>query len=157
MKISIIIPTLKSNLDYLKMCVESIKKYSTENHEIIVAVNNVKPNEIPEEMKEIKGIKLLSLERQGQGSAVNLGVAGAINEYVLISDDDVVFSPNWEELTEKAKEVEFLSGNFTESGAKGGVAAPFVTNDCGDTPETFNWEKWEKDSIEMREEKMENG
>lgn len=152
MKISIIIPTLKDNLPYLKMTIESIKKYAKEDHEIIVVTNNGPAWDVP-----IEGIKVIHNEAQGQGGAVNLGVKNATNEYIYISDDDVVFPPNWEELTEKVKEVEFLSGNFMESGKKGGVAAPFITNDCGDTPDTFDYEKWEKDSIEMKEDKFENG
>ena len=35
---SIIIPTL-NNIDYLKLCISSIKKNSKYNHEIIVHVN----------------------------------------------------------------------------------------------------------------------
>lgn len=157
MKISIIIPTLKENVDYLKMTVASVLKYSKENHEIIVVINNIKPENVPQEIKDIKGIKLIDIEQQGQGIAVNIGVKNATNEYVLISDDDVVFSPNWEELTEKVKEVGFLSGNFMENESKGGAAAPFVRNNCGITPLDFDWMKWEKDSLEMREEKMERG
>jgi len=152
MKISIIIPTLKDNLPYLKMTVESIKKYAKEDHEIIVVTNNGPAWDVP-----IEGIKVIHNEAQGQGGAVNLGVKNATNEYIFISDDDVVFSPNWEELTEKVKEVEFLSGNFMENESKGGAAAPFVRNDCGNDTETFDWEKWEKDSMEMKEDKLEDG
>jgi len=148
MKITIVIPTMKNNLPYLKCCVESIKKYSTENHEIIV-VNNPDDYEIP-----IKGITQIYSSVQGQGRAVNLGAEAAKNEYVLISDDDVVFPPNWEEMIKKAKEVDFFSGNFVESGKKGGVAAPFIIKDFGDNPENFNWEKWEKFK---GEDKWENG
>ena len=36
---SIIIPTL-NNLDYLKLCINSLKKNSSLNHEIIIHVNN---------------------------------------------------------------------------------------------------------------------
>ena len=38
MLFSIIIPTL-NNLDYLKLCIKSLKKNSSFNHEIIVHVN----------------------------------------------------------------------------------------------------------------------
>ena len=36
---SIIIPTL-NNLNYLKLCINSLKKNSSLNHEIIIHVNN---------------------------------------------------------------------------------------------------------------------
>ena len=35
---SVIIPTL-NNLDYLKLCIDSLKKNSSFNHEIIIHVN----------------------------------------------------------------------------------------------------------------------
>lgn len=156
-KISIIIPTLKDNVEYLKTTIGSIKKYSTLQHEIIVVINDIKINEVPKEILDIQDIKLISMEEKGQCIAVNGGVNVASSEYILVSDDDVVFSPNWEDLTEKIKEVDFLSGNFMENEKKGGAAAPFIRNDCGNLPEEFNWKKWEKDSVEMREEKWENG
>lgn len=143
MKVSIIIPTMQANLPYLKACVESIKKYSTEDHEIIVISNPDPYYEIP-----IEGIKRFHNVEQGQCRAVNLGVKEASNEYILISDDDVVFPRNWEDMIEKAKEVEFFSGNFVESGSKGGVAMPFITKDFGNTPDDFNWEEWEKNEGE---------
>lgn len=102
---------MRDNISYLKCCVDSIKKYLKEDHEIIVISNPDPYYEIP-----IKGIKRLHSSKQGQCVSVNMGVREAKNDYVLISDDDVVFSPNWEELLEKAKETEFLSGNFVESG-----------------------------------------
>ena len=145
---TIIIPTMKDNLVYLKACVESIKKYSTQEHEIIV-ISNPEYYDIP-----IEGIKRLHTDRQGQCGAVNLGVKEATQEYILISDDDVIFPPNWEDMIEKAKEVEFMSGVFVENGSKGGVAAPFITKDYGNTPEDFNWEEWGK---VQGEDKWENG
>ena len=152
MRLSIIIPTLRENFEYLKTTIDSIKKYAKEDHEIIVATNNGPAWEVP-----IEGIKVVHNEAQGQCGAVNKAVKEATCEYIYISDDDVVFPPNFEELTEKAKEVDFLSGNFMENGSKGGAAAPFILNDCGKTPQEFNWEEWEKKSIEMAEPVLQNG
>ena len=152
MKISIIIPTFSEvSQDYVKMTVESIKKYSTEEHEIIVVSNPDPFYEIP-----IDGIKRLHSPSQGQCAAVNLGVREATNEYVLISDDDVVFPPNWEELIEKAKEVDFLSGVFMERG-QGVPCDPYVIYNPGDTPATFRWEEFEQKAIELAEPRWENG
>jgi len=149
--LSIIIPTMKDNIPYLKACVESIKKYATnDNYEIIVVSN---PDPIYD--IDIDGIRRLHSPEQGQCRAVNLGVREAKGEYILISDDDVIFPKNWEDLVEKAKEVEFLSGNFVESGVKGGVAAPFITKDFGNTPDEFKWEEWENN--DLAEDKWEDG
>lgn len=140
MKISIIIPTLEKNLRYLSACVESIKKYSSEDHEIIVVTN---PD--PYYDFQVEGITRLHSPVQGQCAAVNLGVKSANTEYILVSDDDVIFPPCWEKLLDKAKRIDFLSGHFVENGTKGGVAAPFVTKDFGNTPDEFKWKEWEED------------
>jgi len=152
MQTTIVIPTLKDNIEYLKTTIKSIKKYAKEDHEIIVVTNNGPAFYIP-----IQGIKVYHTETQGQGGAVNLGIKAASNEYIYVSDDDVVFPPNFEELTEKAKEVDFLSGNFMENESKGGAAAPFIKHDCGNTYKDFNWEEFEKSSMEMKEDVWENG
>jgi len=152
MRLSIIIPTLRENENYLKLTIESIRKYAKEDNEIIVATNNGPAWDVP-----IEGIKVVHREEQGQCGAVNLGVKNATNEYIYISDDDVVFAPNWEELTEKAKEVEFLSGNFMENATKGGAAAPFVVNNCGTDTNNFDWAKWDNDSLTMKEDRWQNG
>ena len=154
MRISIIIPSIEKNLPYLKACVDSIKKYSTEEHEIIVVTNPDPYYDLP-----IDGITRIHSSSQGQCAAVNIGVKAANTEYILISDDDVIFPPHWERLIEKAQEVDFLSGHFVESGKKGGVAAPFTTRDFGNDPDTFNREGWEWESEgEMwNEDKFEKG
>jgi len=150
-KISIIIPVLINSevkpdeWGCLKLAVESIKKHSTLPHEILVVTNNGMPKKPP-----IKGITWFHTEGQGQCFAVNVGVRRSKNDYVMIIDDDMIFPPNWEELIEKAKDVEFLSGNLMEK------AGSFLNNDCGRV-EDFNKFKFEEDAIKLKEDKMENG
>ena len=157
MKISIIIPVLinspNTKLDewlWLKKCIHSLKKNSTEDHEIIVVTNNGDFKFCP-----IDGIKQIHLEEQGQCIAVNLGVKKALNEYVMIIDEDMIFPTNWEELTEKAKEYEFVSGNLMERGEIG-AAHPFKVNHCGGILD-FNEQKFEADALTLKEDKWENG
>lgn len=153
MRISILIPTLRENIEYLKMTVDSIRKYSHEPHEIIVCTNDGNPWDVG-----IEGVRTVHNIPQGQCGAVNLGVKNATNDFILVSDDDVVFPPNWEELTEKTKEVDFLSGNFMEGRCKGvGSCYPWTIYNAGDNPQNFNWEEWEKKSIELAEQRWENG
>lgn len=151
MKISIIIPVLVNsptkpdNWLWLNKCVHSIKKNSKEDHEIIVVTNNgVKVD------CSIEGIRQIHTEGQGQCVAVNMGVREASNEYVMIIDEDMVFPTNWEELIEKAKEVEFCSGNLMEK------SGSFLNNDCGRL-EDFNEEKFEQDTLRLKEDRWENG
>lgn len=153
MNVSIIIPSLRDNAVWLKACVDSIKKYSKENHEIIIATNNGEPWDVG-----IEGVRVCHNIPQGQCGAVNKAVKEATNEYILISDDDVIFPPNWEELTEKAKEVEFLSGTFMEGKCKGGGSCePFAIHDFGDHPDNFRWEEWERDHNILAEQKWQSG
>jgi glycosyltransferase involved in cell wall biosynthesis len=153
MKVSIIVPVLVNSLEtkpdnwlWLKKCLHSIKKNSKENHEIIVVTNNGNPIQVP-----LEGIKVIHNQPQGQCQAVNLGIAAAENEYVMIIDEDMVFPINWEEITEKAKEYPFISGTLMERGGS------FLVNSCGDSPLNFDEQKFEQDSLTMAEPKWENG
>jgi len=92
---SIIIPTW-NNIEYLKICIESIRKNSTLKHQIIVHVN------------EGKDETLSWLETQHDidytFSKENIGVCFALNacrsfvdtEYILYSNDDMYFCPMWD-------------------------------------------------------------
>jgi GT2 family glycosyltransferase len=92
---SIIIPTW-NNIEYLKICIESIRKNSTLKHQIIVHVN------------EGKDETLSWLESQPDidytFSKENIGVCFALNacrsfvdtDYILYSNDDMYFCPLWD-------------------------------------------------------------
>lgn len=156
MKISIICPVLinattkPDDWSWLKRCVHSIKKNSTEEHEIIVATNNGTAKEVP-----IDGIKVIHTEKQGQCIAVNMAVKEAKYDYILIIDEDMIFPTNWEELIDKAKETDFTSAVLMERGDKGS-AHSFIVNDCGGIQD-FDELKFEMDSLRLREERWENG
>ena len=150
-KVSIICPVLinattkADNWSYLEKCVHSFKKNSKEIHEFIVVSNNGPFVQCP-----IEGIKQIHTERQGQCGAVNLGVKEAQNEYVMIIDEDFIFPLNWEELTEKAKEYDFVSGNLMERGGS------FAICDCGSLL-SFDEIKFESESLRMAKQEWENG
>lgn len=152
MKISIIVPVLinspetkPDNWLWLKKCIHSIKKNQKENHEIIVVTNKGNPVSVP-----LEGVKVIHNQPQGQCQAVNLGVAHAENEYVMVIDEDFIFPTNWEELTEKAKEYPFVSGTLMERGGS------FVVNPCGDIM-SFDEQKFEQDALILRKDEWENG
>ena len=95
MKFSILIPTL-NNINYLKICINSIKKNSKYNHEILVHSNNsidetssfLKDNNI----KEIKSDK-----NYGLCTALNQLAEQAKNDFLLFLHDDMYICPDWEE------------------------------------------------------------
>ena len=69
MQISILIPTI-NNLDYLKICINSIKKNSKFNHEILVHSNNSNDG-TSEFLKSQKIKEIKSLENNGLCTALN--------------------------------------------------------------------------------------
>ena len=94
MEFSILIPTL-NNIEYLKICIDSIKKNSNFNHEILVHSNNstdktssyLKQNSI----KEIK-----STNNYGLCTALNELAKEAKNDYLLFLHDDMYICPKWD-------------------------------------------------------------
>ena len=149
--ISIICPVLinastkAENWVYLEKCVHSFKKNSKENHEFIVVSNNGDFVQCP-----IEGVKQIHVQKQGQCGAVNIGVKEAQNEYVMIIDEDFVFPTNWEELIEKAKEYDFVSGNLMERDGS------FCVNNCGSLLD-FDEQKFEQDALMLKKDEWENG
>lgn len=91
---SILIPSW-NNLDYLKCCIASIRKNSRYAHELIVHVNEGKDGTL-EWVKE-QGISFThSEENSGVCYGFNSPAALATSEYLLLSDDDYYFAPDWD-------------------------------------------------------------
>ncbi len=104
---SIAIPTF-NNLNYLKICIDSLKKNSKINHEIIVHVNEDKDN--TREYLDDLGIKYsYSNINVGLCTAINNAVKLAKFNFIIYSHDDVYFCPNWD--TELNKEISKLKDN----------------------------------------------
>ncbi len=91
---SIIIPTL-NNFDYLKLCIESLKKNSTFNHQIIVHIN-VGTDKTKNFLDQNNIEYSLSNENIGLCKAVNVASKYAKHEYILYSHDDFYFCPGWD-------------------------------------------------------------
>lgn len=91
---SIIIPTF-NNINYLKICIESIKKNSKHKHEIIVHVNEgsdgtkkyLEDNEINYTWTNIN---------VGLCKGVNLAAQKSNMNYIVYSHDDFYFCPSWD-------------------------------------------------------------
>ena len=136
---SIIIPTF-NNLDYLKLCLMSIKKNSSFDHEIIIHVN---------EGKDGTKAFLKSTKHQLTFSEINAGVCVAFNKaakkatkkYIVLAHDDMYFCPNWDkvflsELNKLPKNSDFfLSGTMVQP------FESYINLNCGDTVNNFNEEK----------------
>ena len=136
---SIIIPTY-NNLEYLKLCLKSIKKNSKFDHEIIIHIN-----EGTDGTKEY----IDNTDLNFSYSQINAGVCVAFNEavkkaskkYIVLAHDDMYFCPSWDTvfLSELKKLPEnsdfFLSGTMVQP------FKSYINLDCGDTIKNFNEEK----------------
>lgn len=114
---SILIPTW-NNLDFLKLCIESIKKNSTYEHEILVHVNQGTDGTL--EWVRQQGIKYTHSEE-------NIGVCYALNglrplmttDYLLFMNDDMYVCPEWdkflyEEIQRIGHKLFFLSATLIQ-------------------------------------------
>ena len=105
MKFSIIIPSCK-NHDYLKLCIESIDKNSTFNHEIIVHINGI--DHITENLLSIKNLKYTKSDVNiGLCSGVNMAVQKSSTNYIVYAHDDMYFLPRWDvALSDEIKKID---------------------------------------------------
>ena len=143
---SILIPTY-NNLEYLKLCVESIKKNSKFDHQIIIHINEG----IDGTLKYVKDNDLdytLSSENIGMPKALNRASTKAKFNYILISHDDFYFCPNWDlvfkdEIDHLNHNLFYLSGvmvNYKKEVDLDNISIPPVF-DAGDSPKNFNENK----------------
>ena len=127
---SILIPTY-NNLEYLKICINSIKKNSNFKHQIIVHVNEGNDKTI-EYIKKNNLDFTFSEKNIGMSSALNTASKLAKFKYILISHDDFYYCPNWD--TEFVNELNLLNHkNFYLSGTMVN-AASFEKNDFLNPP-----------------------
>ena len=133
---SIIIPTF-NNLVYLKVCIDSLKKNSVFNHQIIPHVN-VGDDGTEEYLKSEEIDYTITKYNSGICKGMNLASKKANFDYILYAHDDFYFCPEWD--TTMISEVKkighknfYLSGIMMNNG-------PLKYN-CGDDLNNFNENK----------------
>ena len=115
--ISIVIPTY-NNLDYLKLCLKSLKKNSSFNHEIIIHINEGSDGTL--DFIKNNNYKHTSSDNNiGLCSSINKAAKLVSNRYILYSHDDMYFCPNWDKvLLDEVKSLNhddfYLSGTMIE-------------------------------------------
>ena len=139
MEISIIIPTL-NNLEYLKFCIESIKKNSKYNHEIIPHVNIGNDGTVDYLKKENINYTFTDYNA-GICKGMNLAAYQSTKEYLLYAHDDFYFCPEWDlilknEVDTIGHDDFYLSGIMMNNGQ--------IEFDCGDSVSNFNEKKFLK-------------
>ena len=91
---SILIPSY-NNIEYLKICVNSIKKNSKYNHQIIIHINEGNDGTI-EYVKKSELDYSYSKKNLGMPSALNNASKLAKFEHLIISHDDFYYCPGWD-------------------------------------------------------------
>ncbi|MDC0455983.1 glycosyltransferase [Candidatus Pelagibacter sp.] len=130
---SILIPTY-NNLDYLKTCINSLKKNSKYNHQIILHINEGTDGSL-NYIKENRHEYTYTKENIGMPRALNKASKLAEFDYLVISHDDFYYCPGWD--TEFVNEINNIKhNNFYLSGTM--VGAGQIEFDAGQTIEDFN-------------------
>ena len=136
--ISIIIPTY-NNLDYLKICLNSIKKNSIYSHEIILHINEGVDGTL--KFAEDNNIKFTySKKNNGICIGCNQAVRISTNDLLLYAHDDMYFCPDWDlffskELAKIKLNDFFLSGTMVQP------FESYINLNCGLTYDNFNEKK----------------
>ena len=136
---SIIVPTF-NNLDYLKLCLKSIKNNSLFDHEIIIHINEGIDG--TKKFLENKSYKFTySNKNEGVCVAFNEAVKKATKKYIVLAHDDMYFCPNWDKVfhSELSKLPEnsdfFLSGTMVQP------FESYINLNCGENINNFNEDK----------------
>ena len=137
--ISIVIPTY-NNLDYLKLCLNSIKRNSFKDYEVLLHINDGSDGSLKYAIDN--NIKhTFSKENIGLCSSINTVCKKIVNKYILYSHDDMYFCPNWDiYLLDELKKINdnkfYLSGTMIEPNP-----GAHIRFDCGQTANTFDEKK----------------
>ena len=133
---SILIPSY-NNSDYLKTCINSLRKNSTFGHQIIVHINEGTDGSL-QYVKENNVEYTYSKKNIGMPKALNKASKLANFDYILISHDDFYYCPGWD--SEFVNEIKKINhNNFYLSGTMVGAGQVFF--DAGQSIETFDEKK----------------
>ena len=135
---SIIIPTF-NNIQYLKLCLRSIKKNSKYPHEIIIHVNEGSDGTYSF-LKDQNYIFTYSKKNQGVCFAFNTAVKKASQKFIVLAHDDMYFCPGWDECF-KAQLDKIENNNFFLSGTMVQPFDSYINLDCGKNINEFDEKK----------------
>ena len=128
-----------NNLEYLKLCIESLKKNSSFNNELIIHVNEGTDGSF-DYVKQNKINYTYSKDNIGLCSAVNTAAKKATTKYILYTHDDMYFCPGWDvilknELDKLDDNLFYLSASMIEKNSG------HIKFDCGSDFNDFDEKK----------------
>ena len=136
---SIVIPTY-NNLEYLKLCLQSIKKNSKFDHEIIIHVNEGVDGTL-DYLKTLDHKVTYTKENSGVCVAFNTAVHKSTKDYIVLAHDDMYFCPNWDEVFFKELQNIPKNSDFFLSGTMVQPFKSYINLDCGNNINNFNEKK----------------
>lgn len=92
---SIIIPTW-NNIEYLKLCINSLVKNSIFKHQLIIVVNEGVDGTIDWLKQQNKYDFIVAKENIGICYGLNIGRSLVKSDYLVYANDDMYFLPNWD-------------------------------------------------------------
>lgn len=144
---SVLIPSW-NNLDYLKCCVDSIRKNSRYQHQIIVHVNEGKDGTLEWVRSQSIGYTH-SHENVGVCYGFNAPATLAVSDHIVLSDDDYYFAPDWDYyLLEEIKKLDHIyfciCGTMIEHSPTQ-YSSMIAPHDFGKTVKEFDEERFLKE------------
>jgi glycosyltransferase involved in cell wall biosynthesis len=138
-----------NNLPYLKCCVDSIRKNSRYNHQIIVHINEGKDDTLSW-VKDQKISYSHSSGNVGVCYGFNASSSLAQSDYIVLSDDDYYFAPDWDHfLLEEIKKFDHnyfcITGTMIEHSQTQYPTSIIAPHNFGKTVQEFNEEKFLKE------------
>lgn len=135
---SVIIPTF-NNINYLKLCLYSLKKNSKFDNEIIFHINEGNDGSL-EFIKKRHFKYSYSSTNEGVCVAFNKAANLATKKYLILGHDDMYFCPDWDyffhEELKKTTDIDFfLSGTMVQP------FESYINLDCGKNYMDFNEDK----------------
>jgi len=136
---SVIIPTF-NNINYLKICINSLNKNSSFNHEIIIHVNEGVDGTL-DFVRNNKYKYSYSKINSGVCVAFNEAVKLSTKKFIVLGHDDMYFCPGWDkifhsEISELSNDKDFfLSGTMVQP------FKSFIVLDCGKDYKSFDEKK----------------
>ena len=136
---SIIIPTF-NNIDYLKLCLESISKNSKYEHEIIIHINEGTDGTL-DYLKKKNYKTTYTKKNAGVCVAFNDAVKLSTKNYIVLAHDDMYFCPNWDETFKKELDTISINSDFFLSGTMIQPFESYIKLNCGNNINNFDEKK----------------
>ena len=136
---SVIIPTF-NNLNYLKLCILSLKKNSIHDHELIFHINEGVDGSL-DFIKDLGYKFSYSKKNDGVCVAFNEAAKLATKKFIVLGHDDMYFCPGWDKIFCQELEKYNDRKDFFLSGTMVQPFKSYIFLDCGKTIEDFDEQK----------------